>query len=245
MRKGVFAVLMVLGGCWKSTSDAEPARPVEQSAVQSSGAADVPTPALGGTTYGGGTPQTGSGSASIRPACTSDATHCCLGDGQVVPTSSCDPDRGRGQERGGGGFCVETNCRCLPPDALIATPRGDIAIATLHLGDLVWTMDEHGRRLAAPIITLSSTPFTGDHPVHEVTLNDGRVFRASAGHPLVERTLVGGLRVGGHLDGSTVSTIRTRMIRGHTWDLLPAGPTGTYWSDGVQLGSTLAVTHMK
>ncbi len=151
-----------------------------------------------------------------------------------------DPDVGHGNDRGNGGYCTDSHCRCLPADAKIATPRGDIAITALHIGDLVWTADQQGRRIAVPIRNLSSVPFSGAHPVHEVTLDDGRVFRASAGHPLVDRSLVGGLRVGTRIDGATVLTIETRMIRGHTWDLLPGGPTGTYWSDGVQLGSTLA-----
>lgn len=183
--------------------------------------------------------------AGVKPkpakvGCKADAKHCCMPDGRVVATSGCEPlDGGRGYERGGDGKCHETFCRCLPGDALIATPRGDTRVDRLEVGDLVYTADTLGRRIAAPIATLVSVPFEAAHPVHEVTLSDGRSFRASAGHPLVDGTLVGATRTGASVDGATVSGIRTLSLEGPTWDLLPAGPTGTYWADGVHLGSTL------
>jgi hypothetical protein len=34
-----------------------------------------------------------------------------------------------------------------------------------------------------------------------------------------------------------------RLTDGGTYDLLPSGPTGTYWADGVLLGSTLFADH--
>lgn len=93
--------------------------------------------------------------------------------------------------------------------------------------------------LAPPGTRVSTVPFEGEHPVYAVTLADGRTFTASAGHPLADGSLVGGLRVGTHIDGTVVRSIHTRSIRDRTWDILPEGGTGTYWADGVHLGSTL------
>jgi hypothetical protein len=42
-------------------------------------------------------------------------------------------------------------------------------------------------------------------------------------------------------DGSTVVSARRIAYRGgFTYDLLPSGPTGTYFANGVLLGSTLS-----
>jgi len=50
--------------------------------------------------------------------------------------------------------------------------------------------------------------------------------------------------VGDRVDGATVVAATTvRLTDGGTYDLLPSGPTGTYWADGVLLGSTLFADH--
>ncbi|MDF1566010.1 MAG: hypothetical protein P1V51_23450 [Deltaproteobacteria bacterium] len=43
------------------------------------------------------------------------------------------------------------------------------------------------------------------------------------------------------LDGARIVELREAAFEGEaTWDLLPAGPTGAYFADGVLVGSTLA-----
>jgi len=239
-------VLVAMLGC-KSTKDSQPSPPRPELPAPAPLAApidapepiDAPIPIDAAVIDAARPLDAGIQPTPAKVGCKVDAKHCCL-KGRVIPTSGCDAlDGGRGYERSGDGTCRETFCRCLPGDARIATPHGDVPIDALKVGDLVYTADALGRRTPAPILALTSVPFDAAHPIHEVTLSDGRFFRASAGHPLVDGTLVGAVRVGASIDGAIVSEFRTRHIEGPTWDLLPAGPTGTYWADGVHLGSTL------
>jgi hypothetical protein len=240
-------VLVAVAGC-TSTKDtqsspprAEPppvATPVAIDAAAVPVPVDAPVPL--DAAVDAPTPDAGVKPKPAKVGCKADAKHCCMPDGRIIAVSGCDPlDGGHGFDRGGDGKCRESFCRCLPGDALIATPRGARRIDTLALGDLVYTADADGHRMSAPIIALASVPFDAAHPIQKVTLGDGRTFRASAGHPLVDGSLVGAVRVGASIDGAIVSEIRTYEIMGPTWDLRPAGPTGTYWADGVHLGSTL------
>lgn len=177
----------------------------------------------------------------VKKKCVADRQHCCRKDGTLDVVSGCDPmGAGRGVERRPDGTCSqEFFCLCLPNDARIATPAGSRRVSELAVGDLVWTADADGARVAVPIIVHGSVPLATEHPIVEVALADGRTLRASPGHPLVDGTLVGKLRKGDPIDGSTVRAVTTHLELGPTWDLLPAGPTGTYWSDGVRIGSTL------
>ena len=73
-----------------------------------------------------------------------------------------------------------------------------------------------------------------------VVLADGRMLSASAGHPLPDGRLLGSLALGERLDGAEVSSIERLPYSGPaTYDLLPAGPTGWYWANGILLASTL------
>jgi hypothetical protein len=75
--------------------------------------------------------------------------------------------------------------------------------------------------------------------VHLV-LGDGRELFASPGHPLADGRLLGSIAVGDRVDGAVVTGAgRTPYRSDTTFDLLPSGPTGTYWADGIPLGSTL------
>ena len=62
----------------------------------------------------------------------------------------------------------------------------------------------------------------------------------SPGHPPADGRLVGELVAGDGYDGARVlSAERVAYAGGATFDILPAGATGTYWANGVLLGSTL------
>jgi len=130
--------------------------------------------------------------------------------------------------------------RCLDRATRIATPTGPRPVSTLRVGDLVDTVDAGGRRVAAPVLALTRVDAGPAHRVLALTLADGRAVRVSAGHPSASGHPVGDLAVGAALDGSVVVG-RTEVAPGlgETWDLLPAGPTGQYWADGILLGSTL------
>jgi hypothetical protein len=177
--------------------------------------------------------------------CQADLEHCCRSDGALVVPGGCQPhykdDVEPATRRGDDGTCVAIECqlKCLPADAAVATPLGPVAVSKLRIGDLVWTATTNGVRVAEPLLAVESIPLTGDHAIALVTLDDGRTLRASSSHPLVDGTLVGGLVIGARVDGARVTAIETLRYRGATWDLLPAGETGTYWADSVRLGSTL------
>lgn len=133
------------------------------------------------------------------------------------------------------------NCPiCLALGTRIATPRGEVAVEDLRLGDVVWTIDARGDRVAAPLIAAGSMPVPVTHEVVRVALDDGRLVLVSPGHPTADGRLIGDLVAGDTLDGErVVSTERVRYLGGATYDILPAGATGGYWANGILLGSTL------
>lgn len=133
------------------------------------------------------------------------------------------------------------NCPiCLAATTLIATPGGEVAVTALRLGDPVWTSDRSGRRVAGVVTALGSVAFPLGHDALRLVLSDGRSVTASAGHPTADGSSVGMLAPGARLDGAeVVSVTPVRLLDGGTYDLLPSGPTGDYWADGILLKSTL------
>jgi hypothetical protein len=130
--------------------------------------------------------------------------------------------------------------RCLPPTAAIATPGGDVAVSALVEGQLVWSRDERGQRVAVPVVRVASAPTPADHHLVMLELADGRTVVASAGHPLGDGRPLGAVLAGDLVDGSRV---RARHLRpfgsARTYDLVPASSTRSYWADGVLLNTTL------
>jgi hypothetical protein len=143
------------------------------------------------------------------------------------------------------GRCVRIHYRkcytkCLPPNARIATPSGEVAIRSLHVGSIVWTQSADGRKVPSPVAAVSSPKIRGPHNVARVVLDDGRSFTASLEHPLLAGQRVQDLRAGERYAGSTVIDVRVvRYTGSHTFDILPSGQTGVYWVDGVPVKSTL------
>ncbi len=129
---------------------------------------------------------------------------------------------------------------CLPPDARIATPDGEVAIAELTPGAAVLTLDEAGRPIEARALVVASTPAPRGHRIVRLILDDGRVVRGSGGHPIDDGRPLGTLQPGDAVGGARVVAIETvDLVGGRTWDLLVSGPTGIYLADGVALRSTL------
>ena len=250
MRIGwVLVLVMVLASVGACGNQPEPKPTGPSELPASSGSAQ------GGDTTFAAPPPTGSSTTTPAPPpppppkpsgpCRADAQHCCLPDGRLVVPGGCQPSYPDNvhpaTRRGDDGSCVQIECylKCLPADAAIATPLGPVAVSRLRVGDLVWTATASGVRVAAPLVAIHSIPVEGDHAIALVTLDDGRTLRASSSHPLVDGTLVGSIVIGARIDGARVTAIDTLRYRGATWDLLPAGETGTYWADSVRLGSTL------
>jgi hypothetical protein len=125
---------------------------------------------------------------------------------------------------------------CLPGSARVATPDGDVAIATLAPGARVLTLDETGRRVPATVLHVGWTLAGASHRVVRVELADGRVVTGSPGHPRAGGGTLGDLREGDEVDGDRVVRVTRIPLGGdRTWDILPSGPTGYYIIDGVVL----------
>lgn len=129
---------------------------------------------------------------------------------------------------------------CLAESARIGSPDGPIPIRDLRPGDVVWTLTRDGHRVARPVLFVAANPAPRGHTMLRLTLSDGRVVLASAGHPSPSRRPLADLRVGDVFDGSAVLSLETIAYPApFTYDLLPAGDTGFYWADGVLMASTL------
>ncbi len=136
----------------------------------------------------------------------------------------------------------EPNCPiCLARGTIIATPDGPITIEEIRVGMRVWSIDPTGKWFIATVVRIGQTPVPASHEVVRLVLDDGRVVRASPGHPLADGRRLGSIRAGDRVDGATVLSAVLEPYRGgSTFDLLPDGPTGIYLAGGVSLRSTLS-----
>jgi hypothetical protein len=138
---------------------------------------------------------------------------------------------------GSDGFCT-SECVCASPDTPIATPTGDRPIASLSVGDLVFSID-HGQRAAVPIRETRRTPVT-NHRVIEVVLGDGPILQISAAHPTADGRSFGQLHAGDWMGGRDVASARVVPYSPDaTYDILPDSDTGTYFAGGALIGSTI------
>jgi hypothetical protein len=129
---------------------------------------------------------------------------------------------------------------CLAANTLIATPSGPTRVTDIDPGMLVWTASPDGPRVAVKVLEVGSTPVPAGHLMVHLRLADGRELLASPGHRTADGRPLGALGVGDRLDSSTVILWELLPYEGErTYDLLPAGPTGTYWANGILLASTL------
>jgi hypothetical protein len=180
-------------------------------------------------------------SPARRAKCNAGAGRCCLEDGTIV--RPCGPI-GRPDCNqytslcGSGGFC--RGCRCLPPDARVLTPTGQIEISKLRHGDAVTTLSADGQRVRATVLRVARQQIVTAHQMVVLRLEGGRTTRGSAAHPLADGRTLGQLRVGDRVDASTVVSVSRAPFAGDaTWDVLPSGETGAYLIDGIPLKSTL------
>lgn len=130
---------------------------------------------------------------------------------------------------------------CLTRGTRIATPAGEVAIEDVRVGMRVWSIDAAGRRVVASVVQVGQTRVPATHQVVRLALDDGRIVRASPGHPLVDGRLIGDVRAGDSVDGATVlSATLEPYDGGSTFDLLPDAASHAYYADGIPLRSTLA-----
>ena len=130
---------------------------------------------------------------------------------------------------------------CLASATLIATPIGGVRVTDVRPGMLVWSIGANGERVAEPVIEVGSMVVPTGHLMVQVRLADGRELLVSPGHRAGDGRPLGSLSVGDSLDGSTITQWDLVPYSGsRTYDLLPAGPTGRYWANGILLSSTLS-----
>jgi hypothetical protein len=133
------------------------------------------------------------------------------------------------------------NCPiCLAASTTVDTPAGPVRVTDVRVGTIVWTQDANGRRIAKPVAMVGSMVAPPGHRIVHLVLADGRELLVSPGHRTADGRALGGLRWGEALDGSTIT--RWELVpydRDRTYDLLPGGPTGYYWANGILLASTL------
>jgi hypothetical protein len=140
----------------------------------------------------------------------------------------------------------QNQCKCLPLDGLVATPAGDVPVKDLKDGMPVWSRDERGGRVPVKILATSRVHTSPGHQMIAITLADGRRMKASAGHPLATGRPIESLKLGDDYDGSKVAKTETTVYAdAWTRDLLPDGPTGVYWLNGVAMGSTFVWSRLQ
>ena len=130
---------------------------------------------------------------------------------------------------------------CLAAATSIATPNGDVHVTDVKPGMLVWTETSDGSRIAAPVIEIGSMAVPPGHLMVHLRLADGRELLVSPGHRTADGRPLGSLAMGDEVNGSKVTLWELVSYDGsRTYDLLPAGPTGEYWANGILLSSTLS-----
>ena len=101
-------------------------------------------------------------------------------------------------------------------------------------------MNESGERVSATILKTSRVPVPASHQIVHIILSDGRELWASSDHPTADGRVLDDLKVSDLLDGTRVILVERLPYDGTTtYDLLPSGGTGFYWSNGILMGSTL------
>jgi hypothetical protein len=130
---------------------------------------------------------------------------------------------------------------CAAPDTPIATPDGDRPIASLAVGDLVYSVDR-GAIVAVPLISVGRTPVASHHVVR-VVLTDGAVLQMSPGHPTADGRRFGDLAAGATIDPqhTVVSAELVPYTYDATYDVLPASSSSAYFAAGALVASTLSV----
>jgi hypothetical protein len=129
--------------------------------------------------------------------------------------------------------------KCNAPDTPIATPSGNRPISALVPGDLVYSIHQ-GQMTVVPIAE-TGRQAQHDHHVMRLQLATGTVLHISPTHPTADGRTMGDLAADDRLDGVRIVAAELVPYRhSHTYDILPASDTGTYYAGGVLVGSTMA-----
>jgi hypothetical protein len=122
---------------------------------------------------------------------------------------------------------------------LLTTPEDERAIASLDVGDLVYSI-EGAAVVIVPILRIGRTLVQSHHQVVEAALANGAVLRISPRHPTADGRLFGDLVAGDHL--GEIEVVRVGLVPydgEYTYDVLPASKNGYYFAGGALVGSTI------
>jgi len=136
-------------------------------------------------------------------------------------------------------YCQSCCPICAAPNTPIATPDGEKPIASLTIGDLVYSVDNEAIR-AVPLVRVAHTPVV-HHRAMRIALENGQVLEISPGHPTADGRRFDSLVPGSLLDEQhrVVAAELVPYRYDATYDILPASSTGTYFAAGALVGSTL------
>ena len=129
---------------------------------------------------------------------------------------------------------------CCPAGAMIDTPFGRVPIEDLSVGDPVQSMGDHEKIITVAISEIRKVPVSPGHVMRGLHLSDDSMTWLSKCHPLSDGRPIEALKEGDRYNGQVVIEIMEVRYDGeYTYDILPGSHTGTYWVDGVLVGSTL------
>jgi hypothetical protein len=130
-------------------------------------------------------------------------------------------------------------CVCAAPDTPIATPAGDIPIAALKPGDLIYSVGPRGV-VVVPVLRINRAAVK-NHTMVRLQLANGSTLELSPRHPTADGRLIGELRIGERLDHVEIRAVeRVPYGEPYTYDILADSESGAYFAGGVLIGSTLA-----
>ena len=138
-------------------------------------------------------------------------------------------------------YCNTHSCPiCLSQNSKILTPQGEKNVQDLKTGDKVYSADSNGKKVAVSILKTAKTYVGQDHKILHIVLSDNRSLYVSPGHPTAQGIDVAMLKTGNALDGGKIVSIELLNYKfEYTYDLLPESQTGTYYANGILMGSTL------
>lgn len=142
---------------------------------------------------------------------------------------------------GHGGKCFA--CRCASPDALIATPKGNVFIESIQPRDEVFSL-HRGTVAVVPVLTTQRVPVR-DHAVARVRLGGGAVIEVSGEHPMADGRALFDLRPGERIGQVVVEALSLVPYEfADTYDILPDSDSGAYLVSGLWLASTISSAKM-
>lgn len=131
---------------------------------------------------------------------------------------------------------------CAAPNTLITTSLSSgykVPISDLKAGDVVVSVDEKGEKIIVPIVEVSKTPVQNHHVV-KVILENNSTLLISPGHPISDGRTFNDLKSGDYLHENKILSVEIMPYPyDYTYDILPQSNTGSYFAEGVLIGSTL------